>query len=67
MATAIVSFALLLVIIAAFASPPATARIGLALGVVLGAFSLFQMLAFSFMAAAVAECESDTFLLQFYL
>lgn len=65
MATTIVSFALLLVIIAAFTPPPMTGRLGLALGIALGVFSLLQMLAFSIMAAAVAECESGTFFLQF--
>lgn len=58
LATIIVSVALVVVAIAAFTSPPSTGRLGLALGVMLAVFTFFQMIAFSLMAAVVAECES---------
>lgn len=59
--TIIVSFALVVVVVAAFSSPPRTGVLGRALGIMLAAFTLFQMIAFALMAGLVAECESDTF------
>ena len=60
LATVLVSIALVVVVCAAFASPPRTSTLGLALGVMLGVFSLLQMIAFSFMAALVTERESSS-------
>ena len=57
-ATVLVSVGLVVVFVAAFASPPTTGLLGLALGIMLAVFSLFQMIAFSLMAAVVAERES---------
>ena len=59
-ATIIVSFALVVVVLAALASPPTTGLLGLALGIMLAVFSLFQMIAFSLMAALVAERKSSS-------
>ena len=61
MATIIVSFALVVVVVAAFMPPPTTGTLGLALGIMLAVFSLFQMIAFSLMAGVVDEGESSTF------
>lgn len=62
-ATVIVSLALVVVVTAAFASPPKTGLLGLALGIMLAVFSVFQMLAFSLMVAAVTEREGSRSLL----
>ncbi|CAM9697671.1 unnamed protein product, partial [Laminaria digitata] len=57
-ATIIVSFALVLVFIAAFTPPPTTGTLGLALGIMMAVFSLFQMIAFSLMAGLVDEFDN---------
>lgn len=58
LATIIVSFALVVVFVAALSSPPTTGLLGLSLGIMLAVFSLFQMIAFSLVADLVAECET---------
>lgn len=57
MATATVSLALAVVAIAAFAPPPMTGRLGLAVGIILAAFCLFEMLAFSLLVSFVSARE----------
>ena len=61
MATVVVSYALVATVFASFSSPPKTRVLGLVLGIMLAEFSLFQMIAFSCMAAVAAESESRSF------
>ena len=61
MATATVSLALVVVAIAAFAPPPITGRLGLAVGVMLAGFSLFEMIAFSLIDSFVTARKSRFF------
>ena len=61
MATATVSLALVVVAIAAFAPPPITGRLGLAVGVMLAGFSLFEMIAFSLIVSFVTARKSRFF------
>lgn len=57
MATIVVSVALVVAFVAAFTAPPKTGQLGLALGIMLVVFAIFQLIAFSLMAALVEECE----------
>lgn len=57
LATILISAILVLVVVAAFMPAPVTGKLGLATGISLVVFSVFQLIAFSCMVAFVAECE----------
>jgi len=57
MATIIVSFILVAVVVAAFMAAPTTGKLGLAAGIALVVFSVFQLIAFALMAAFAEERE----------
>lgn len=59
MATIIVSVILVLVIVAAFMTAPVTGKLGLAAGIALIVFSVFQLIAFALVAAHVDKSETD--------
>ena len=57
MATILVSIVLVLVVAAALQAAPTTGKLGLAAGVTLVVFSVFQLVAFSLMADVAQKCE----------
>lgn len=57
MATILISFVLVVVVVAAFMRAPLTGKLGLAAGIMLAVFSVFQLIAFACMAALASKCE----------
>lgn len=57
MATILVSIVLVMVVAAALQAAPTTGKLGLAAGVTLVVFSVFQLVAFSLMADVTQKCE----------
>lgn len=58
LATILVSLILVLVIVAAFMQAPITGKLGLAAGIALAVTSVFQLIAFSLMAAFADKRET---------
>ncbi|CAM9727466.1 unnamed protein product [Ectocarpus fasciculatus] len=57
MATIVVSIALVVVVVAAFMPAPTTGKLGIAVGIMLGVFTLFELIAFSTFAAFIEKYE----------
>ena len=59
LATTILSIALVVIVVAAFMAAPMTGKLGLAAGITLLLFSLFELIAFSLIAAFVGKRETE--------
>ncbi|CAN0265282.1 unnamed protein product [Scytosiphon promiscuus] len=57
MATILVSIVLVVVVVAAFMRSPVTGKLGLAAGMMLTVFAVFQLIAFACMAAMASKFE----------
>lgn len=60
LATILMSFIIVVILVAAFMPAPITGKIGLAVGISLIVFSVFELIAFALMAAFAAKGENLT-------